>query len=62
MGERRAGVLVPPELSRYVAKRVGDEAAVAKERRKAAEERKFAKNKNKDGKGKGKDSKSQETA
>ena len=55
-GERRAGVLIPPEVSRYVAKRVGDEAAVAKERRKAQEERRFGKNRKKDdqkGKGKG---------
>ena len=56
LGERRAGILIPPELSRFVAKRVGDEAAVAKERRKAGEERRMAKNRKKDdpkGKGKG---------
>ena len=48
LGERRAGILIPPELSRFVAKRVGDEAAVAKERRKAREEKKASKNKGKD--------------
>ena len=53
LGERRAGILIPPELSRHVARKVGDEAAVAKERRKAKEERKLAKKSNKgDGKGK----------
>ena len=56
LGERRAGVLIPPELSRHVARKVGDEAAVAKERRKAKEERRMSKKKDKgDGKGKGGD-------
>ena len=54
LGERRAGVLIPPELSRFVAKRVGDEAAVAKERRKAKEERRLGKHKPGKGEGKGK--------
>ena len=43
LGERRAGILVPPELSRHVARKVGDESAVQKERRKAKEERRFTK-------------------
>ena len=55
LGERRAGVLIPPELSRFVAKRVGDEAAVAKERRKAKEERRLGKKPGKGAKGEGKD-------
>jgi hypothetical protein len=55
LGERRAGVLIPLELSRFVAKRVGDEAAVAKERRKAKEERKLGKKPGKGAKGEGRD-------
>ena len=43
LGERRGGVLIPPELSQWVAKKVAEETAVQKERRKAKEERKLAK-------------------
>ena len=53
LGERRAGILLPPELSRHVAKRVGDESAVAKERRKAKEEKRLGKHPPKDKKGNG---------
>ena len=41
LGERRAGILIPPELSRHVVKKVGDESAVAKQRRQAKEEKRF---------------------
>ena len=53
LGERRAGILIPPELSRHVAKKVGDEADVARERRKSKEETRLSKNKPDKGKGKG---------
>ena len=53
LGERRAGILIPPELSRHVAKKVGDECAVAKERRKAKEEKRLSKHKDPNNKGKG---------
>ena len=42
LGERRAGVLIPPSLSQFVAKKVAEDTAVQKERRKAREERKLA--------------------
>ena len=54
LGERRAGILIPPELSRHVAKKVGYESTVAKERRKAKEEKRLGKHPPKDKKGKGK--------
>ena len=54
LGERRAGILIPPELSWHVAKKVGDESAVAKERRKAKEEKRLSKPEDKEPKGKGK--------
>ena len=50
-GERCAGILVPSELSRHVVNTVGDESAVAKERRKAREEKKLQ---HKEPKGQGK--------
>ena len=54
LGERRAGILIPPELSRHVAKKVGDERLVAKERRKAREEKRLGEHLPEDKKGKGK--------
>ena len=55
LGERKAGVLVPPALAKHVATRVAEETAVSKERRKAREERRLARTPGKgDEKGAGK--------
>ena len=62
LAERRAGILVPLELSRHVSKKVGDESAVAKERRKAREEKRLAKHTPGGKKGKGKGSEGAEAA
>ena len=43
LGEKRAGALIPPALSKYVANKVADETLVQKEKRKAREERKLSK-------------------
>ena len=53
MGERRADILIPPDLSRQVAEKVGDEAVVAKEQRKANENKRLSKSKPDKGQGKG---------